>query len=142
MMATFIDVAQALAFAGYLSAADIEAAADVLDDSQIIVAAENAQSFASEDYSKQEDIIAKAENWAHEDALAGDSISVEEDQDIIFGALDQKAADMAVMAGGKVVIDQAYLDAASALLEAALIDKTNLEAAAAIIAKIWTMVED
>lgn len=141
-MATFIDITRALASAGYLSAADIEAAADVLDDSLIIVAAENAQSFASEDYSTQEDIIAKAENWAQEDALVGNTISFEEDQDIILDALDQKAADMAVMAGGEVVIDEAYLDAASALLTAGLIDETNLEAAAAIIAKIWTMEED
>lgn len=136
-MTTTVEVAQALASSGYLSDADIEAAADVLEDALIVAAAEEAEDEASDDYTTQEEIIAEAENWASEDALAGDFEALEDDQDLIADSLDEEAADMGTMQVAETIIDAAYLDAASALLAAELIDEANLQAAAAVIADTW-----
>ena len=141
-MATNMEVAQVLVSAGYLSAADIEAAADVLDDALIIEMAEEVEGQASDDYSIQEDVIAEVDNWAAEDALEGDEESLEDDLEIIAEALDEEDADMAVMAVSEVVIAEAYLDAASALLAAELIDAANRDAVAAAIADVLNVEED
>ena len=138
-MTTYIEVSQALVTAGYLSEADIEAAAEVLEDALIIEEAEDAQEAASQDYSTQEDIVAEVENWASEDAKAGDFAGLEADQEIIQDALAQENVDKDIMATGEVVIAAAYLDAASALLAAELIDEANLQAAAGVISDTWVM---
>jgi hypothetical protein len=138
-MTTYIEVSQALASAGYLSEADIEAAADVLEDALIIEEAEDAQEAASQDYSTQEDIVAEVENWASEDAKAGDFDGLEADQEIIQDAVAQEDVDKDVMATGEAVIAAAYLDAASALLAAELIDEANLQAVAGVISDTWVV---
>lgn len=138
-MTTYIEVSQALVTAGYLSEADIEAAAEVLEDALIIEEAEDAQEAASQDYSTQEDIVAEVENWASEDAKAGDFAGLEADQEIIQDALAQENVDKDVMATGEAVIAAAYLDAASALLAAELIDEANLQAVAGVISDTWVM---
>jgi hypothetical protein len=140
-MTTYIEVAQALVAAGYLSEADIEAAVDVLEDALIIAEAENTQDAASDDYSVQEDIVAEVENWAVEDAVAGNIDDLEDDEAIIEDALDQEEIDKDIMVEAETVIASAYLDAASALLEAELIDEANLDAAASIIAGVWILEE-
>jgi hypothetical protein len=139
MMTTYIEVSQALASAGYLSEADIEAAAEVLEDALIIEEAEDAQEAASQDYSTQEDIVAEVENWASEDAKAGDFDGLEADQEIIQDAVAQEDVDKDVMATGEAVIAAAYLDAASALLAAELIDEANLQAVAGVISETWVV---
>jgi hypothetical protein len=138
-MTTYIEVSQALVTAGYLSEADIEAAAEVLEDALIIEEAEDAQDAASQDYSTQEDIVAEVENWASEDAKAGDFAGLEADQEIIQDALAQENVDKDIMATGEAVIAAAYLDAASALLAAELIDEANLQAVAGVISDTWVM---
>jgi hypothetical protein len=138
-MTTYIEVSQALVDAGYLSEADIEAAAEVLEDALIIEEAEDAQEAASQDYSTQEDIVAEVENWASEDAKAGDMDGLEADQEIIQDALAQENVDKDVMATGEAVIAAAYLDAASALLAAELIDEANLQAVAGVISDTWVV---
>jgi hypothetical protein len=138
-MTTYIEVSQALVDAGYLSEADIEAAAEVLEDALIIEEAEDAQDAASQDYSTQEDIVAEVENWASEDAKAGDFAGLEADQEIIQDALAQENVDKDIMATGEAVIAAAYLDAASALLAAELIDEANLQAVAGVISDTWVM---
>jgi hypothetical protein len=138
-MTTYIEVSQALVTAGYLSEADIEAAAEVLEDALIIEEAEDAQEAASQDYSTQEDIVAEVENWASEDAKAGDFDGLEADQEIIQDAVAQEDVDKDVMATGEAVIAAAYLDAASALLAAELIDEANLQAVAGVISDTWVM---
>jgi hypothetical protein len=138
-MTTYIEVSQALVDAGYLSEADIEAAAEVLEDALIIEEAEDAQEAASQDYSTQEDIVAEVENWASEDAKAGDFDGLAADQEIIQDALAQENVDKDVMATGEAVIAAAYLDAASALLAAELIDEANLQAVAGVISDTWVM---
>ena len=74
-MSTHFELAQALANAGYVSDADIQAAADVLTDALIIEAAEEVEAEAMDDYNKQEDLIAKVANWAAEDAVAGAEVA-------------------------------------------------------------------
>jgi hypothetical protein len=138
-MTTYIEVSQALVTAGYLSEADIEAAAEVLEDALIIEEAEDAQEAASQDYSTQEDIVAEVENWASEDAKAGDFDGLEADQEIIQDAVAQEDVDKDVMATGEAVIAAAYLDAASALLAAELIDEANLQAVAGVISDTWVV---
>lgn len=141
-MTTYIEVAQALVSSGYLSEADIEAAADVLEDALIIADDEELQDAAADDYSTQEDIVAEAEVWESEDAAIGDYDSMEDDEDIIENALDQAEIDKEVMVAAEAEIDAAYLDAASALLAAKLVDEANRDAVAAIIADIWVVEEE
>jgi hypothetical protein len=141
-MTTYVEVAQALVSAGYLSDADIEAAAEVLKDALIIDAAEAVQDDVAEDYSTQEDIVAEAEVWESEDAATGDYISMEEDQEVIKNALDQEEIDREVMAEAEQEIDAAYLDAAAALLAAELIDEANQQAVAVLVADVWASDDD
>lgn len=138
-MTTYIEVAQALVSAGYLSEADIEAAVDVLEDALIIADAEALQEAASEDYSSQEDIVAEVENWEVEDAVAGNIVDLEGDEAIIEDALEQEEIDKGLMVEAETVIASAYLDAASALLEAELIDEANQQAVAGLISDTWVV---
>ena len=138
-MTTYIEVAQALVSAGYLSEADIEAAVDVLEDALIIAEAEDAQDAASDDYSVQEDIVAEVENWEVEDAVAGNIDDLEGDEAIIEDALEQEEIDKGLMVKAETVIASAYLDAASALLEAELIDEANQQAVAGLISDTWVV---
>lgn len=138
-MTTYIEVAQALVSAGYLSEADIEAAADVLDDALIIADAEEWQEAAADDYADQEDLVAEAEVWANEDEATGDYELMEDDEDIIEDALDREEIDKEIMVEAEAEIAAAYLDAASALLAAELIDEANLQAVASVIADSWVV---
>ena len=49
-MATYVEVAEALVSAGYLTEADLDAAADVLADALIVEAAEEVEAAAVDDY--------------------------------------------------------------------------------------------
>jgi hypothetical protein len=135
-MATYLEVAQALVDAGYVSDADIQAAADILADALIVEAAEEVEAEAMDDYSDQEDLIAEAEVWAAEDAVEGDFESVAIDKDIVDDAAEQALADRDTVMAAEIVIDAAYTDAAAALLAAALIDEANAEAVAALLADL------
>lgn len=132
-MTTYVEVAQALVTAGYVSDADLQAAADVLADALIIEAAEEAQDDASEDYATQEDIVAEAEVWEREDSVVGDYDSVDDDEAVIEDALEQGEIDKEVVLEAEALIDAACTDAGAALLAAKLIDEANLELVVAII---------
>ena len=138
-MTLYVEVARALVSAGYLSDADIEAAVSVLEDKLKVEAAEDVQDAAADDYSTQEDIVAEVENWAVEDASTGDYDDLEDDEDIIEDALEQEAIDKDTMALSAEEIANANLEAASALVAAALIDEADLEPVAAAIndARSW-----
>lgn len=97
MMTTYVEVAQALVSGGYLTDSDVEAAAAVLEDALIIEAAEDVQAEAAEDYSAQKDLIAEAEVWESEDAVQGDYVGAEIDEEIIADSEEQKLVDKAVM---------------------------------------------
>ena len=141
-MTTYIEVAQALVSSGYLSDADIQAAAAVLEDALFVQAAEEAQDAAADDYSTQEDIVAEVENWESEDAESGDFDALDDDEDIIEEAIEKELEDEDVMVAAEDVIEAAYLDAAAALLSAELIDEANLDDVAALIAAVWVVEED
>jgi hypothetical protein len=136
LLPTYIELAQELANAGYVSDADIQAAADILTDAFVIDAAEAVEAEAMDDYNKQEDLIAKAENWVAEDAVAGDVELAEIDTDIIVDAADQAMADRDTVLAAEVVIEAAYEDAAAALLAAEIIDEANAAAVAALLADL------
>ncbi|MFN2177410.1 MAG: hypothetical protein ACK2U3_15805 [Anaerolineales bacterium] len=141
-MTTYVEVAQALVSAGYLSDADLEAAAEVLKDALIIDAAEAVQDDVAEDYSTQEDIVAEAEVWESEDAATGDYDLMEEDQEVIEDALDQEEVDKEIMVEAEEEIAAAYLDAAAALLAAELIDEADQQAVAVLVADVWASYDE
>ena len=136
-MATYLEVAQALVDAGYVSDADIRAAADILADALIVEAAEEVEAEAIDDYSDQEDTIAEAEVWAAEDAAVGDFESVAIDKDIVDDSAEQALDDRDTVMAAEIVIDAAYTDAAAALLAAALIDAADAEAVAALLGDLY-----
>ncbi len=133
-MTTYEDLAKALADAGYVSEADIQAAADILADALIVEAAEEVEAEAMDDYSDQEDTIAEAEVWAAEDAAEGNLESLVIDKDIVDDAAEQALEDRDAVIAAEAVIDSAYTDAAAALLAVALIDEADTEAVAALLA--------
>jgi hypothetical protein len=141
-MTTYDEVAQALLTAGYLTDADLEAAAVILADALIVETAEEIEAEAMDDYSDQEDLIAEAEVWASEDAVEGDLAIAEVDEEIIVDAVIQQEIDKEVVLEAEAVIAAAYVDAAAALLAAELIDEANAEAVAAVIADAWVVEED
>jgi hypothetical protein len=136
-MTTYAEVAQALANAGYLTDADLEAAVIVLQDALIVAESEEAEAAAMDDYSDQEDRLAKAEVWESEDGIQGYSAEEAVDEDIIADAATQEEIDKEVVLASEAFIDAAYKDAATALLAAQLIDAANAEAVAAAIADAW-----
>jgi hypothetical protein len=141
-MTTYVEVAEALVTAGYLTEADLEAAADILADALIVEVAEEVEAEAMDDYSDQEDLIAEAEVWEAEDALEGDVEGALLDDDILADAEIQKEIDEEVVLASEAVIAAAYLDAASALVAAELIDAANLSPVAVLIADVWVVEED
>lgn len=141
-MTTYIEVAQALVDAGYVSNADVKAAADILADALIVEAAEEVEAEAMDDYGDQEELIAEAEVWAAEDAAEGDFESLAIDKDIVDDAAEQALDDRDAVVAAEAVIDAAYTDAAAALLAAAIIDEANAEAVAALLADISVGDED
>lgn len=141
-MTTYFDLAQALVGTGYVSDADIQAAADVLADALIIEAADEAEAEAMDDYSEQEDLIAETEVWAAEDAAAGDFDMADFDGEIIEDAAEQALEDRDTVVVAEVVIDAAYVDAAAALLAAELIDEAETEAVAVLLADLWADDDD
>ena len=60
-MTTYLDLAQALAEAGYLSDADLEAAADILEDALIIEEAEEIEALAMIDKAEQKENVLDAD---------------------------------------------------------------------------------
>jgi len=141
-MTTYVEVAAALVSAGYLTEADLDAAADILADALIVEVAEEVEAEAMDDYSDQEDLMAEAGVWEAEDALAGDIEGAILDDDLIADAEIQKEIDEEVVLASEAVIAAAYLDVASALLAAELIDEADLSPVAAVIADVWVVEED
>ena len=138
-MTTYVEVAQGLVTAGYLSDADVEAAATVLADALVVAEAEDAEAAALDDEVFQEDVIAAGEDLADLDVGAGDFEDFAIQQEIIDDAEDQEFEDEAIIADAEATIAAAYIDAAAALVAAELIDEANAEAVAAMIADVWVV---
>ena len=135
-MTTYVEVAQALVTAGYLSDADVDAAVDVLADALLVSDAEEAKGDALDDLAYQEEAISEAEVSAYSDKDA----AVEED--VIEGALDLEDEDETAIAGAEDTIAAAYNDAAASLLAAELIDEDNLDVVVGVITEVWVVSDD
>ena len=138
-MMTYVEVAQGLVTAGYLSDADVEAAAAVLADTLVVAEAQDAEAAALEDVAFQEDVIAAAKNLANLDVTAGDFEDFAIQQEIIDEAEDLEIEDKAIIADAEATIAAAYADAAAALVAAELIDAANADAVADAIADVWVV---
>ena len=71
-MTTYAEVAGALVRAGYLTDADLEAAAAVLADALVVADAEDMIDTALDDEAYQESMVIEAKKWSDENAAAGD----------------------------------------------------------------------
>jgi len=138
-MTTYAEVAHALVRAGYLSDADVEAAAAVLADALVVADAEDAKTAALEDEAFQEDTIAAALDLAELDAEADDFEDAAIQEEIIEEAEDLEFEDEAIIADAEAAIAAAYADAAAALVAAELIDGANADAVAGVIADVWVV---
>ena len=167
-MTTYVEVAGALVRAGYLTdadieaaaavlenylivdaaedakAADVEAAAAVLADALVVAEAEDAIEAALDDEAYQEGVIIKAEKWSDEDAAAGDFKGADIDNEVIAIAEDHELTDETIIGDENIIVAEAtiaaiYTDAAAALLAAELIDEANLDAVAAAIDDAWVV---
>jgi hypothetical protein len=134
-MTTYVEVAQGLVTAGYLSDADVEAAAAVLADTLVVAEAQDAEAAALDDVAFQEEVIAAAKNLANLDVTAGDFEDFAIQQEIIDEAEDLELEDEAIIAAAEATIAAAYADAAAALVAADIIqDEAADEALATILA--------
>lgn len=134
-MTTSVEISQALVSAGYLTEADMDAATEILADALLVEMAEDVEADAMDDYSAQEDLIAKAQVRESENLARGDLDSAIADDEIIADAEIQKEFDKQTVRDAETVIDAACMDAAAALLAAELIDEANLAAVEAVIHK-------
>ena len=136
-MTTYAELAQALAEAGYLSDADLEAAADILADALVIEEAEEIEAVALIDKEEQKQAVLDAELLADVAVAADDAETEATAQAIIDDAFDIVIDDKDIIDEEEAVIAAAYIDAVAALVTAELIDEANTEAAAAMMADLW-----
>jgi hypothetical protein len=140
-MTTYAEVAQALVAAGYLSEADLDAAAVVLADTLLVEEAQREEADALEDEAAQQELIAGLTIEASTDAAIGDYVGQQVAEGEIAKARAEQDEDEAIIEDAQATIAYAYSDAAAALLAAELIDEANLDDVAAAIAGVW-IVED
>jgi hypothetical protein len=139
MMTLNVEVARALVRAGYVSDADVDVAASVLEDALVIESAQDAVAEALADEAYQEGLIADAEAMANLDAEMGTYEDEEMDMETIEDAQVRVDADEGVVANAQNWMAAAYRDAAAALLAAELIDEANADAVADAIADVWVV---
>jgi len=132
-MTTYVEISQALVSGGYLSEADMDAATEVLADALLVEMAEDVEADAMDDYSAQEDLIAKAQVRESENLAKGDVVSAVVDDEIIADAEAQMEFDKQTVRDAETLIDAACMDAAAALLAAELIDEADLGAVEVVI---------
>jgi hypothetical protein len=141
-LTTYAEVAGALVRAGYLTDADLEAAAAVLADALVVADAEDMIDTALDDEAYQESMVIEAKKWSDENAAAGDFKGADIDDEVIAIAEDQQLEDEAIVIEAEATIAATYTDAAAALLTAELIDEANLDAVAAAIDDAWVVEVD
>lgn len=140
-MTTYIEVAQALVEPGYLSEADITAAADILADVLVVTDTEISEARAKADEAIQQQLISGATAAQSRDLDVDDLEDFMIEQDIIDDAEEQVLEDEAAIAAAEDTISATYTDAVTALVAAELIDEINAAAVAAVIANVWVVEE-
>jgi len=140
-MVTNAEVAQALVAAGYLSEADLDAAAVVLADTLLVEEAQREEADALKDEAAQQELIAGLTIEASTDAAIGDYVGQKVAEGEIAKARAEQDEDEAIIENAEATIAYAYNDAAAALLAAELIDEGDLNDVAAAIAGVWIVEE-
>jgi hypothetical protein len=133
-MVTNAEVTQALVAAGYLSEADLDAAAVVLADTLLVEEAQREDADALEDEAAQQELIAGLTIEASTDGAIGDFVGQKVAEGEIAKARAEQDEDEAIIENAEATIAYAYNDAAAALLAAELIDEADLDDVAAAIA--------
>ncbi|HET6445489.1 MAG TPA: hypothetical protein VFI27_13015 [candidate division Zixibacteria bacterium] len=134
-MTTNLELAQGLAEAGYLSDADLEAAAIILQDALVIEEAEEIEGLALIDKAEQKENVLNAELLADAAVAFQDPEMEAGAQEMIDDAFVAVIEDKMIIEEVEAVIADAYVDAAAALLAAELIDEANAEAVAVMLAE-------
>jgi hypothetical protein len=141
-MTTYVEVAQVLVAAGYLTDADVNAAAVVLADALGVEQAKREQADALKDEAAQQEQIAGLEIEASTDAAMLNFVGQQVAQDRIAKARAEQDEDEAIIEDAEAKIAFAYNKTASALLAAELIDAGDLDDVAEAIAGIWAVEDD
>ena len=140
-MTTYAEVAQALVAAGYLSEADLDAAAVVLADTLLVEEAQREEAGALKDEAAQQELIAGLTIEASTEGAIGDYVGQQVAEGEIAKARAEQDEDEAIIEDAQATIAFAYSDAAAALLAAELIDEANLDDVAAAIVGVWIVEE-
>jgi len=133
------EVARALVKAGYLSEADVDAAATVLAHALTSAEAKQKKAAALDDEAYQHEMIAQAADLITDDEAISDYKDEASQVKTIEAAEKQVAADEAVVVAAEATMAAACNDAAAALLKAGLIDAANVDAVVGVIKKVWTV---
>ena len=136
-MPTNAEIAQALRDAGYVSDADLDAAAPVLEDALFVEDAEAVEAAAIIDKDVQKETLLDAELLADAAVAEGEAETGAAAQAVIDDAFDAVVEDKMIIDAAEAAIDAAYVDAAEALVVAELIDEANAPAVAAMLAELW-----
>jgi hypothetical protein len=141
-MTTFVEVAQALVEAGYLSDADVDAAVVVLADALVVEDAHREEADAIRDEAAQQELIAGLQIEASTDAAILDYVGQQVAEDRSAKARAEQDEDEAIIEDAEATIAYAYNDAAAALLAAELIDEAKLDSVAVVISDAWVVEDD
>lgn len=138
-MATYLELAQALVSAGYVSEEQVAATAAVLAEhlEVEIMDAEDTREFATKDLAYQQKVIDDAEEMAEEDLSMGDISDRFVQAEVIESAHSLAEKDLELIKRADKELAIAFKNACGALVTARLIDKSNAENAAALLADAW-----
>lgn len=136
-MTTYVEVAEALVTAGYLTDKKIEAAAALMADTLQISDFEASLEAAIHDETDQERMISGARDMLEQDSETGDKKNLKVDRAILRDAINQEKVDESVARGAEKKIARACHAATVALEKAGLIDKRHRQEVAELIADKW-----
>lgn len=137
-MAKTIEIAQAIAEAGYLRPVEIENAAVLLANALSSDEPVQARATALSDEADQDRMIKGARAMSVQDAARGDKKGQQIDEAIIQDALNQEQVDESIIYHADESIAKTCKRAAADLASDGLIEKENQEAVASLIADLWT----
>ena len=140
-MTTYAEVAQVLVTAGYLTEADLDAAAVVLANTLLVEDAQREEDDALRDEARQQELIAGLTIEASTDSAIGDYVGHKVAEGEIAKARAEQDQDEAIIENAQAKINFAYNDAAAALLAAELIDEGDLDDVSGAIAELWIVEE-
>jgi membrane-bound lytic murein transglycosylase B len=138
-MADYMELAQALVRAGFLSESNVQAATDVLAKhlEREIAEADDTKTFAKNDLAYQQRVIQDAEEMAEEDISMGDVGDRFIQAEIIDSAHALADKDKQLIERASEELAGAFKDATHALAADGLIDAANLKTATAVLADAW-----